>query len=156
LNQAQYSFHALRADNYQACFTLHKQVQYSPWSAKIFTDCLSKPYFAFSLHAENTLLGYYVAMQVLEEVTLMDIAVEPTQQGKGYGKILLQHFISQCEKRGATEAWLEVRESNTRAIELYHNAYFNVVETRKNYYLKPDGTESAIIMQCMILPQKEA
>lgn len=92
-------------------------------------------------------------MQVLEEATLMDLAVEPAQQGKGYGKILLQHFISQCEQRCATEAWLEVRESNTRAIDLYHNAYFNVVETRKNYYLKPGGTESAIIMQCMILPQ---
>jgi [ribosomal protein S18]-alanine N-acetyltransferase len=152
LNHAEYRFSPIRADNYHACFTLHNQVQYSPWSVGIFTDCLTKPYFAYSMHAANTLLGYYVAMQVLEEVTLMDLAVDPAQQGKGYGKRLLEHFINQCEQRSATEAWLEVRESNKRAIALYHNAYFNVIEERKNYYLKPGGTESAIIMQCMIMP----
>jgi len=47
---------------------------------------------------------------------LLNIAVDPAEQGKGYGKALTEHFLDVCEQAKAESAWLEVRESNQRAL----------------------------------------
>lgn len=131
-------------------FELHKQGQFSPWSRKIFEDCLTKPYFAYSLNQDSQPLGYYIGMTVLDEVTLMDIVVNAAHQGKGLGKSLLQHCIDKCNQDNIQQIWLEVRESNTAAINLYDNAGFIVVEQRVNYYPSAKGKEDALIMCCYL------
>ena len=105
-------FLPLTAQNSDPYFDLHKQGQFSPWSRKIFEDCLTKPYFAYSLNQDNQPLGYYIGMTVLDEVTLMDIVVSAAHQGKGLGQSLLQHFMAQCNQNNIQQIWLEVRESN--------------------------------------------
>jgi ribosomal-protein-alanine N-acetyltransferase len=89
-------------------------------------------------------------MKVLDEVTLMDIVVSKSHQGKGLGKILLQHLLEQCNQDNIQQIWLEVRESNTIAINLYDNAGFILVEQRANYYPSAKGKEDALIMCCYL------
>ena len=139
-------FNAVTPSLSQACFNLHLQGQYSPWSRKIFNDCLTPPYFADCLTINGQVVGYYIAMPVLDEVTLMDIVVDKSHQGNGFGKILLQHFIQQCTQRKAVQLWLEVRESNKAAITLYEKQNFVLIEQRKNYYPSANGKEDALIM----------
>jgi ribosomal-protein-alanine N-acetyltransferase len=143
-------FSPLTAQNSGPYFDLHKQGQYSPWSRKIFEDCLTKPYFANSLDQDNQPLGYYIGMRVLDEVTLMDIVVSATHQGKGLGKSLLQHFIEQCIRQNIQQVWLEVRESNATAIHLYETTGFILVEQRVDYYPSAKGKEDALIMCCYL------
>lgn len=143
-------FSPLTVQKSAAYFELHKQGQFSPWSRKIFEDCLTKPYFAYSLTQDNLPLGYYIGMTVLDEVTLMDIVVGATHQGKGLGKLLLQHLIEQCQKDNIQQIWLEVRESNAAAIHLYDNAGFILVEQRVDYYPSANGKEDALIMCCYL------
>lgn len=143
-------FSALTPKDSAECYSLHLQGQFSPWSKKIFDDCLTKPYFAYRLKQSEQLLGYYIAMTVLDEVTLMDIVVSSDSQGKGYGKALLQHLIDQCNQNNIQQLWLEVRESNVKAIKLYENAGFVLVEQRVNYYPSAKGKEDALIMCCYL------
>jgi ribosomal-protein-alanine N-acetyltransferase len=143
-------FSPLTVQNSDCYFELHIQGQFSPWSRKIFEDCLTKPYFAFSLDQDNHPLGYYIGMTVLDEVTLMDIVVSEAHQGNGLGKNLLQHFMDQCSQNNIQQIWLEVRESNAAAIHLYDNAGFVLVEQRLNYYPSAKGKEDALIMCCYL------
>jgi ribosomal-protein-alanine N-acetyltransferase len=131
-------------------FELHKQGQFSPWSRKIFDDCLTTPYFAYSLEQDNHPLGYYIGMTVHDEVTLMDIVVSAPHQGKGLGTSLLKHFMDHCNQNNIQQIWLEVRESNATAISLYDNAGFILVEQRVNYYPSEKGKEDALIMCCYL------
>jgi len=143
-------FSPLTIHNSDPYFELHKQGQFSPWSRRIFEDCLTKPYFAYSLDQDCQPLGYYIGMTVLDEVTLMDIVVGASHQGKGLGKSLLQHFMDQCNQNNIQQIWLEVRESNAAAINLYDNAGFILVEQRVNYYPSATGKEDALIMCCYL------
>ncbi|MGO4893985.1 ribosomal protein S18-alanine N-acetyltransferase [Flavobacterium sp. W21_SRS_FM6] len=140
-------FEPLTPQNALACYAIHAEVQYKPWSKAVFMDCLSPPYFAFQYLKSQQLQGYYVAMQVLDEVTLMDIAVSPRLQGLGIGRHILTSFIEQCHVRQAADIWLEVRESNAAAKQLYTSAGFTVIEKRKAYYQTDSGNEAAIIMK---------
>lgn len=99
----------------------------------------------------NQVVGYFYAQNIVGEVTLLNIAIAPQHQGKGYGKALLEHFIEVCENAQAESAWLEVRESNHKAFSLYESAGFNEVDRRKNYYPTASGNEDAIIMSYLFL-----
>lgn len=143
-------FSPLTEQNCASCFELHKQGQFSPWSRKIFEDCISKPYFAYCLNQDEQLLGYYIGMKVLDEVTLMDIVVNSSHQGRGLGQILLEHLIDKCNQDNIQQIWLEVRESNAAAIHIYDNAGFILVEQRVNYYPSAKGKEDALIMCCYL------
>jgi ribosomal-protein-alanine N-acetyltransferase len=143
-------FSSINAQNSDPYFDMHKLGQFSPWSRRIFEDCLTKPYFAYSLDQDSQPLGYYIAMKVLDEVTLMDIVVSKSHQGKGLGKLLLQHLLEQCNQDNIQQIWLEVRESNSIAINLYDNAGFILVEQRANYYPSAEGKEDALIMCCYL------
>ncbi|MEP8021895.1 ribosomal protein S18-alanine N-acetyltransferase, partial [Vibrio parahaemolyticus] len=95
-----------------------------------------------------SVVGYFYAQNIVGEVTLLNIAVAPALQGKGYGQKLLDAFLNHCEQAKADSAWLEVRESNHPAIHIYEQAGFNEVDRRYDYYPAKtgNGKEDAIIM----------
>ncbi|WP_297819831.1 GNAT family N-acetyltransferase [uncultured Paraglaciecola sp.] len=76
--------------------------------------------------------------------------VSAAHQGKGLGQSLLQHFMAQCNQNNIQQIWLEVRESNAAAINLYDNAGFILVEQRVDYYPSAKGKEDALIMCCYL------
>ena len=87
---------------------------------------------------------------VLDEATLFNIAIDPAQQGKGYGSFLLQGLMDTLKDKGIQTLWLEVRESNPARF-LYEKLGFNEVDIRKNYYPKLDGgRENAVVMACYL------
>lgn len=120
-----------------------------PWSEKLFASCLSGHYFAEYLEENNSIVGFYVAQCIAGEATLMDICVEPCQQGKGFGKKLLNRFFGQAENREASDYFLEVRASNISAQMLYINQGFQEIARRTGYYpsAKGFGYEDAIVMK---------
>ncbi|MCF2946899.1 ribosomal protein S18-alanine N-acetyltransferase [Paraglaciecola aquimarina] len=139
-------FIPLTSENSAIGFELHNLGQPNPWSRKIFDDCLSQPYFAFYLGSTSQYLGYFIAMQVVDELTIMDIGVRKVERGRGYGRLLINYIVDYCEKNNIQQVWLEVRQSNTAAINLYESVGFNVIETRHDYYVGANGKEDALIM----------
>lgn len=125
-----------------------------PWSEKTFLSCINGRYFGefFQVTAKNLTaehaLGFYIGEYVVGEVTLMDICVVPTEQGKGYGKVLLNQFLAQAKQLGASKIFLEVRAKNITAQMLYMNAGFIEIDRRTGYYPSSSGFgyEDAIVM----------
>ena len=92
-----------------------------PWSDKILASNFGARYFNFLLVKDEQILGYYFANQVAGEASLLNIAVAPEHQGKGYGKLLINHLIKECQQQELFQLWLECRESNRGAYQLYLN-----------------------------------
>ena len=139
-------FELANSESLAVCYPIHCAVQVVPWSENTFADCTSSPYECWLALSDNAVLGYAILLIVLDEVTIMDIAIAPEHQGQGVGKQLLQHVLSHCRKQQHRICFLEVRESNQAAIHVYTQAGFSVLERRKNYYPVPGGREDALIM----------
>ncbi len=125
-----------------------EQSAYShPWSRGNFMDALRSGYHARVLLAGDTLLGYYVAMQGVDEVHLLNITVAPEYQRQGWGRVMLDALALWSRGLGAQWLWLEVRVSNTRAIAVYEYHGYRRVGVRKGYYPAGHGQrEDAVVM----------
>jgi ribosomal-protein-alanine N-acetyltransferase len=90
------------------------------------------------------LLGYAGLWRLVDETHICTIAVHPQWQGRGLGELLVVSLLDQSMKLGARRATLEVRVSNSAALELYRKYDFEIVSRRKRYYT--DNNEDAYIM----------
>ena len=136
------------ATDFDRLFEIEQQANIIPWSKGTLLNNQGERYLNLKLlDQRNNIVGFAICNVVLDEATLFNIAVEPSEQGKGYGKVLLQGLIEELGKKGVLTLWLEVRESNTKAQQLYTQLGFNEVTIRKHYYPLPDGKkENAIVM----------
>jgi ribosomal protein S18 acetylase RimI-like enzyme len=62
------------------------------------------------------------------------IAVEKESANLGYGKKLLEMSIEEVKKKGFKSYELEVREDNLKAIKLYQNFGFEIIETNRGVF----------------------
>lgn len=69
---------------------------------------------------------------------LYNIVVDPTRQGEGLGKLLLDECELETARRGCTQISLEVRIDNHGAIAFYKKRGYEVVADLPDYY--EDGT----------------
>ena len=94
-----------------------------------------------------------IAMSVLDEVHLLNITVNPAFQRQGWARVLLDALALWSRQKSAQWIWLEVRQSNERAREIYLKHGFAEVGLRKNYYPNPDGPrENAVLMSLNLWP----
>ena len=83
-----------------------------------------------------------------EEAEILDVAVPARHRRKGYGRLLLKNFLALAQKRGTSEIFLEVRESNVAALSLYREFGFEAAGRRPNYYRDP--MEAALLLRLKI------
>lgn len=93
------------------------------------------------------ILAVCVAMDGLEEMHLLNIAVDESLHGKGVAQDLMRILYELCLQREATSLWLEVRPSNERARRLYVREGFEPMGVRKHYYPAEQGREDAVVMR---------
>jgi len=82
-----------------------------------------------------------------EKGHVISIAVLPHARRKGIGEALLRRAIESVKRRGVKEVYLEVRVSNTPAINLYHKLGFKIAKRVPKYYA--DG-EDAYVMSLQL------
>lgn len=123
-----------------------------PWTHGNFVDSLAAAYPAEVLRGPRAeLLGYWLAMQGVDEMHLLNITVVPTWQGRGLAVVMLDRLVAECRRRGLTQLWLEVRVGNARAREVYRRYGFAEVGRRRAYYPVPQGPrEDAILMSLSV------
>jgi ribosomal-protein-alanine N-acetyltransferase len=135
-----------------------EQTAYShPWTRGNFLDSLRSGYRAevllSQLSSTEEVIGYFVAMQGVDEMHLLNITVAPVCQGQGWGRVLLQSVVEASQASHAQCLWLEVRASNARALSVYERFGFRRVGERKRYYpLSAEQREDAIVMSLMLGP----
>jgi [ribosomal protein S18]-alanine N-acetyltransferase len=117
-----------------------------PWTRGNFSDSLTSGYSAWVLLQHDTMIGYALMMMVLDEAHLLNISVAKSHQKQGLGRYLLEHMLEMAKRHQAANMFLEVRTSNTTAINLYEHMGFCEMAVRKGYYPAHQGREDAILM----------
>ena len=75
-----------------------EQSAYShPWTRGNFADSFKAGYQVLALMGGDTLLGYFVAMEGVDEVHLLNITVAPEFQGQGWAVLMLDAQNRQIE-----------------------------------------------------------
>jgi ribosomal-protein-alanine N-acetyltransferase len=85
---------------------------------------------------------------IVDQAHINNLAVRPELRGRGLGTQLLEGIKAEAARLGAVELTLEVRASNTAALQLYKRAGFTQEAVRKNYYTKP--IEDALVLRFML------
>lgn len=97
---------------------------------------------------KERLVGFAAWQQVLDEATLLSLAVAETQRGQGMGYRLLDKLLYGWRASQVREGFLEVRSTNAAAIALYAKAGFQTINRRRNYYRCADNRyEDALMMR---------
>lgn len=130
-----------------AMTALEASVQAFPWTRDHFADSLASGYRVRVCSAAGGMAGFSVALSVLDEAHLLDIAVARRWQGQGIGAALLRGVMDEALGSGATKIFLEVRASNAQAIGFYERFGFTRIGLRRGYYPAAVGREDALIYQ---------
>lgn len=139
------SFRALCPSDVEDVLGIERRAYPIPWTQKMLETSLVKD-DCFGLEVGGVLIGYALVSYVLDEAHLLNICVDPDFKRRGYGRQLLKFAISKAIEKKSSVFFLEVRESNGSAIELYFSEGFNEVGVRPNYYPAAQGRENAVLM----------
>ncbi len=138
------------ASDLRALAAIEKSAARQPWSLSQFVEAsLGERNASLVLtDREGGILGFALYQCVTDEATLLNIAVLPEAQGRGYGGRLLQALRERLAALGARRLLLEVRRGNSRAIALYRRHGFVEDGVRSGYYPAAEGREDALLMSC--------
>jgi len=107
-----------------------------PWTRGIFEDEVAREGDRVWLLAEEggACAGYAGVMLAPDAAHVMNIAVAPGARRRGTARALLLALAEAAAARGASGLTLEVRATNTPAIELYRRLGFVAAGVRPRYY----------------------
>lgn len=118
-----------------------------PWSRRSFRALVEarNVIFLVATDAADRVQGYAVVYVAADQSELANLAVTRERRGEGYGRRLLVQCMAAARERGARTMFLEVRESNRSAQELYRSVGFHPVSRRRRYYEEP--VEDALVLR---------
>ena len=93
------------------------------------------------IEESSVILGYCMMRIFCSEANITNMAIKSSHQREGLGLFLLGHVLNQLPIKSSV--FLEVKEGNLPAINLYQRLGFKVINLRRNYY--KDG-RTAMIM----------
>lgn len=124
---------------------LEESIFSSPWREKAFLEELEKDSsYSFVAICDDEIIGYCVMSTVLDEGSLLLIAVKEEYRRQGVAKALINKLYEIATEIKLSFLTLEVRVSNDSAIRFYEKEGFSKVATRRNYYSRP--IEDAVLM----------
>ena len=121
-------------------FNLEKEIFKNSAFNKSYMETLIKGdnSFIYTYITDNKVCGYLMVLDSIDVYEILAIATIEEYRNKGFAQELL-------DKIKTKDIFLEVRESNERAINFYKKNDFKQISIRKGYYSDP--TEDAIIMK---------
>jgi len=124
------------------------QVSFSlPWPARSFqfelTDNPASRCWVVDL--DGRIAAMVVAWLIVDEIHIATFATHPDFRKQGIGKKLLLHTLRSSKADGALTSFLEVREGNEVALDMYRKCGYVESGRREGYY--KDNDETAILMK---------
>jgi len=93
---------------------------------------------------DDRAIAFCIVWVIFDELHINTLAVSPAHRRHGVATFLLAQVMAEAKTDGARKATLEVRESNTAALELYGRLGFRISARRPKYYSNPP--EDALIL----------
>lgn len=141
----------------EAVKKLEVESDLSPWSVDDYKKEVGRA-DSVSMAAKNNgeVVGFTIARLItiqinknhpkdLKEIELYNIAVKSNFRNQGIGQTLLNHLLANAASQNVSKIRLEVRQSNSAAIQFYKKNGFRSVYVRNNFYSSP--RENAIVME---------
>ncbi|MEE2903097.1 MAG: ribosomal protein S18-alanine N-acetyltransferase [Myxococcota bacterium] len=94
---------------------------------------------------DGLLVGFCFVRVVDESAELLLIAIQPQVRRKGYASEIARQMEALLRCQGVREVFLEVRQSNEGAIQLYRELGYVQFGVRRKYYRNP--VEDAILLK---------
>jgi [ribosomal protein S18]-alanine N-acetyltransferase len=121
----------------------------SPWGWDAYHKELQSPEEVTMLVARadsagGPVAGFIVSRLIGAELHVYNVAVRPELRRRGVAARLLRAVLECGRLKGANLAFLEVREGNSAAQNLYRGCGFQVAGRRRQYYAAP--VEDALLM----------
>lgn len=122
----------------------------SPYTLENYTyEIEDSPVANLYVYKDNgKVIGYIDYWITFDSAQLCKIAINPVYQRKGIGEKLMEFMFEHLDEE-VEHVFLEVRDSNAKAISFYEKLGFIEIDIRKNYYKDP--TEDARIMGVMLV-----
>jgi ribosomal-protein-alanine N-acetyltransferase len=121
-----------------------------PWSEGIFRDCLRVGYVCRVIECGGDLAGYGIMSMGAGEAHILNVCIREEYRCRGFARKLLQYLLERARAAGMSEAFLEVRPTNTIASRLYLSLGFEQVGIRRGYYQSTVGREDACVLRRML------
>ncbi len=118
------------------------------WTANGYRGELADSARRYYLAAEadgGELLGWAGVMVIADSAEILTVGVVPAARRRGIAIRLLGELLTEARRRGASEAFLEVRVDNEAARSLYEHEGFTQVGSRRGYY--DAGRVDAVVMR---------
>ena len=124
---------------------LEREIFPDPWGEKeIFSYICSEGGMCYSATDSGEVIAYVIGRVIAPEGEIYRIATRKGYRRRGIAYRLLDYAVKTERGKGLECLFLEVRESNVAARNLYRSYGFRELGERKNYYKDP--TENAVVM----------
>jgi ribosomal-protein-alanine N-acetyltransferase len=124
---------------------IENRIHRNPWSQEQIKESFqNRNNLVIGAFNQDELIGYCFMLIAQTEAEILNIAIDINFQRKGLGETLLKECLERLESQKAKNLFLEVRQSNHAAKNLYSKMGFKTIGIRKNYY---SDNEDASMMQ---------
>ncbi|SNX28618.1 [SSU ribosomal protein S18P]-alanine acetyltransferase [Polynucleobacter meluiroseus] len=132
-----------------------------PWTKGNLSDSLAAGHWAYCIRPQvvaggvaddlrpQLLWAYCILFPAVDELHLLNITVLPALRRMGIGRQMMQTIEEVVRQQNMSRIILEVRPSNTSALQLYESMGYDIIGTRKHYYPVDQTTgtrEDALVM----------
>lgn len=135
-------FRLMQAEDIPQVLAIENQVFTPPWPFSAFAASLHD--HSYVLVDGDSIIGYLMCIVVIDECSIINIAVHPKYQRKGFGALMFAKIFELLIPLGIVLYYLDVRQSNLAAQSLYEKLGFRRIALRKSYYSEPE--EDAVVM----------
>jgi len=139
-------FRPMRTGDLDRVMEIEPALYSHPWTRANFDDSLTAGYSCWVVECGSAVAGYGVLMIGVREAHLLNLSVAQDWQRRGFGRMLIEHFVRVARGSDAAQMFLEVRPSNMAARRLYVDFGFREITVRRGYYPLGRGREDAILM----------
>jgi [ribosomal protein S18]-alanine N-acetyltransferase len=130
---------------------LDSKIAQHPWSMSMFLEELELESFCRVLLDEyGEVIGYAVSRFQVDEWHLLTVGVNSDHRNIGFGSRLLNDLVRKVALNHDQAILLEVRSSNTTAINLYKKHSFKTLHIREGYYKSTSVAEDAVVMKRLV------
>lgn len=145
----------MTVDDLDAVHEIEREAFSTPWPSHAYRQELETNRLAHYVVARrgSEIVGFAGMWLLVDEAHVTTFATRRTWRRQGIGERLLLALLDLARARGAREATLEVRPSNTAARRLYEKYGFRNAGVRPRYYT--DNHEDALIMTTQALDSRD-
>lgn len=117
-----------------------------PWNFQMLASSFGTENFHGVLAEDGgEIIGYGGITVACDTADIANVAVTEAYRRSGVGTAVLTELLAVAKKRGAEKVFLEVRVSNSVAMEMYLKSGFKGVYARTRYY--SDGEDCLVMVK---------